>query len=433
MPLSSHERSPEQRAWHNAAIANVDGAALGDLVAEMVAIPSPTGRERTLAEYVVRRLAGAGFAAEYQAIDASCGNATARYRGDGTGANLLLYAPIDTHIDDASVEDARWIGGPDRPDQRSSVERTQRYVLGLGAENPKGYAACVIAAAEAVRRTGVPLRGDLLVGLGAAGMPAGPAGHGHGRGCAHMLEHGFRGAFAVIAKPGWSVAYEEVGLSWFRIDVKGSAGYVGIRHRVPAPNAIVDAAKVITGLETWFPEYAHHNRSGLCFPQGQVGAVDGGWPDRPAFAPAVCHVYVDLRTTPRMTSEDAHRQLDAALDRIRAQHPGLDVASTLLVAVPGGATDANNWIVRSSVAAWEAVTGQTHEFASMTSGATDANILRLHGIPTARIGMPKAREPLPHDGTFSMGVVDIEAMVQLTRVLIGIAIDTCTRPRAETL
>ena len=45
------------------------------------------------------------------------------------------------------------------------------HVVGLGASNPKGHAAAVMAAAEAIAAAGIPLRGDLLVGLGAGGMP----------------------------------------------------------------------------------------------------------------------------------------------------------------------------------------------------------------------------------------------------------------------
>jgi hypothetical protein len=45
--------------------------------------------------------------------------------------------------------------------------------------------------------------------------------------------------------------------------------------------------------------------------------------------------------------------------------------------------------------------------------------------------MPPPRRGLPYEDTFSMGVVEIEGMVQLTRVLVSTAIDTCTRTRAE--
>jgi hypothetical protein len=67
------------------------------------------------------------------------------------------------------------------------------------------------------------------------------------------------------------------------------------------------------------------------------------------------------------------------------------------------------------------------------SGATDANILRGRGVPTARMGMPKLRDPDGGEVDFSMGMnaVDPASMARLTRALVYAAIDVCTRPRAE--
>ena len=69
---------------------------------------------------------------------------------------------------------------------------------------------------------------------------------------------------------------------------------------------------------------------------------------------------------------------------------------------------------------------QTH-----TSGATDANILRGRGIPTARVGMPTGALLERFKDVFSMGVVSETAMVALTKCLVTVIIDTCTRTFAE--
>jgi hypothetical protein len=308
--------------------------------------------------------------------------------------------------------------------------------MGLCAENPKGYAAAVVVAAEAICRANVPLGGELLVGLAAGGMPTneppGSRSHaGHGDGCAYLLEHGLRPDYAVIAKGGWAIAYEEVGLCWFRIAVHGGFNYAGIRHRLPLKNAIVEAVKVIAGLEAWFPEYSKRNTSGLCEPQGQIGAIAGGWPYKPAFSPEYCELYVDLRITPRTTPSDAQQQLEAALVQIRAANPGLEVSCEMIAAVPGATTPPESWIIRSGIAAWESVANARHAYRTNTSGATDANILRGHGVPTARVGPPPARPGLPYEGTFSMGVAEVDGLMKLARILVTIAIDTCTRSRAE--
>jgi acetylornithine deacetylase/succinyl-diaminopimelate desuccinylase-like protein len=378
-----------------------------------------------------------GPEASYQAIEAEQGNAVGQYRGSGGGADLLLYAPIDTVFAGDPAADGPWLGAAARADLRPSAEVVDGIVVGNGAENPKAFAACVVAAAAAVRRAGIPLLGTLLVGLGAGGMPVGwprgtgaPADVGHGRGCAFMLAQGVRGDFAIIAKPGWAVAWEEVGLAWFRVTVRGALGYVGVRHLLPDRNPIVAAARVVPALEAWFPEYTARHSRGLVAPQGTVGAIAGGWPVRFAFLPAECHLYVDLRLAPGDDPLAVQRELEEALARLQAAEPDLDLGVELLTALPSVATAPDNWIVQSCMRAWEAVAGRPHVPRVGTSGATDAVILRGAGIPTARLGLPPPLRPVPFAGEFTMGVVDTASMVQLTRCLVYSIVDTCTRARA---
>ena len=61
----------------------------------------------------------------------------------------------------------------------------------------------------------------------------------------------------------------------------------------------------------------------------------------------------------------------------------------MILSIPGSFTDPKNWIVQSCMRAWEFVEKQKHLPRTGTSGATDANILRAAGIPTARLGMPR--------------------------------------------
>ena len=431
--------STEQQAWVDKAWALVDEARLREIVQGMVAIPSPTGEERELAQHLVRVLDGAGLRAVYQPIDEHQGNAVARLDGGRDGADLLLYAPIDTLTAGRADEDVPWVGPELRIDMRAEVSASGPWVVGLGASNPKGHGACIVAAAEAVARAGVPLRGSLSVGLGAGGMPTnrravGSAKRfnaGQGNGCSFMLEQGVYADFAIIAKPGWTVDWEEVGLCWFRIRVAGRYSYVGSRHRIAFKNPIVDAATVILGLEAWFPEYAQRNTSGLVAPQANIGHIEGGWARTASLSPAECRLDIDVRVSPRTTPTEVKRQVTDALDAIVAANPGLELASEMTLSIPGTSTDPTCFIVQSCGRAWEAIEGRAYEGARNTSGATDANILRQRGIPTARFGMPKLKD---HDGgevDFSMGMnaADPTSMARLTRALIYTIVDTCTRSR----
>jgi acetylornithine deacetylase/succinyl-diaminopimelate desuccinylase-like protein len=413
-----------ERAW-----AHVVPSRLADTLTAMVEIPSPAGEERALTTWLVDRMVASGIEAEYQPLSGTSGNAIGWVRGPGDGPTLLLYAPVDAAW--RGEDDELPVLGGAREDLLPGAKRRGDLVVGLSAENPKAYAACVLAAVEAVRRVGAPLGGALAVGFGAGGMPVGPppgeqAQVGHGLGAARLVE-AVRPDCAVIAKPGNAVAYEEVGLCWFRLRVRGTLGYTGVRHLLDYRNPIVDAARLLQGLEAWFPTYTVANTSGCVAPQGAIGAVRGGWPERAAFTPATCEVWVDLRVSPRTPIEEVERQFAEAAGRL-VREIGAEVEWEQVLAIPGTSTPPGEPIIRSSIRAWELVTGMQHRFRTGTSGATDANILRAAGVPTARIGMPPV-EP-PNDlGGFSMGVAAPTAMAILTRTLCAVAVDICMPAR----
>lgn len=429
----------EREGWIAAATDLVDVELLRELVIGMVDIPSPTGEEAGLAQWLTDHLTGAGLEAHRQDLDANQANAVARLRGSGGGEDLLLYAPIDTLTVGDPAEDVPWIGPTLRPDMQPRAIVNGDYVIGLGASNPKGHAAAVVAAAEVISRAGVPLEGDLLVGLGAGGMPtngrvdAGLSRHntGQGVGASFMLEQGWWADHALIAKPGWAVAWEEVGLCWFEVRVHGTYTYVGSRHRMPYANAVRGAAEVVRALEDWFPQYTERHTGGLVEPQGVVSSIEGGWRRMAAVTPELCRLRVDLRTSPRATPVEVRREFSEVMARIAADRPELEIEWDMVLAIPGTATDQEALIVRTAVDAWEAVAGRSHAPITGTSGATDANILRARGLPTARIGMDRIddRAPLDLDFPSGMNVVDLREAVMLTRAIIRTAIATCAPAR----
>jgi acetylornithine deacetylase/succinyl-diaminopimelate desuccinylase-like protein len=429
--------SAEQERALEAAWAEISEDTLRDLALSITSIPSPTGEEGALARFLTDYMRSHGLEARYQPIDDLQANAVARHSGSGGGPDLLLYAPIDTLTVGREDEDCPWIGPELRPDMRPEGRLVDGRVVGLGASNPKGHAACIVTAAVALAQTGVRIPGSVLVGLGAGGMPTNKRSVGYlprfnagqGSGCSFMLEQGLHADFAVIAKPGWTVDWEEVGLCWFRVEVHGRFSYVGSRHRIPYKNPIVDAARVIEGLEAWFPVYAQENSSGLVAPQGNIGAVEGGWARTASLSPAACNLLVDLRISPRTSPMEARRQFGHAIEEIVARHPDLDLTWQSVLAIPGTSTPPESWIVQSCARAWEAIEGRPHTAARATSGATDANILRHRGIPTARVGMAKLAGPGGEEVDFPMGMnaTDPKQMVRLTKLLVYAVIDTCGR------
>ncbi|MGI5220355.1 M20 family metallopeptidase [Nocardia sp. CA-290969] len=429
----------QRRSWAERACAAVDYGRLRELVTGLVDIASPTGDEGPLARHITGVFSEAGIEAQTMELDDRQANSWARLPGTGAGPDLMLYAPIDTVTSGNAEEDLPWAGDILRPDMTARAVVDGDYVTGLGASNPKGHAACVLAAVEAVYAAGIPLTGDLIAAFGAGGMPTnarpGVGGTrrntGQGAGCSFLLEQGVWADFALIAKPGWTVSWEEVGLSWFEITVHGSHTYVGSRHRLPYRNPVALAGAVAARLEQWFPEYSRAHRDGLVYPQGMVANIHGGWRRTASFTPEQVRMMVDLRLSPRTTPTAAKRELRAAVRTI-AEDLDARIDVEQILAIPGESSDPRMWLCRSAVTAWEAMEGRPHQDVRDASGATDANILRGRGIPTVRVGMPKVADaPFDVDFARGMNTVDLRAAEQFTRYLVRVVLDTATRTLEE--
>ncbi|MGW4489496.1 peptidase dimerization domain-containing protein [Amycolatopsis sp. NPDC004368] len=414
-------------------LAELTEARLREAAMTLTSVASPTGREAGLAKVLTARLTAAGVDAVTQHIDEHQANAVGRLRGRGGGEDLMLYAPIDTLTTGDPGLDLPWIGSELRSDMLPEPREDGPLVSGLGASNPKGHAACILVLGEVLGRLRPELAGDIVFAFGAGGMPTNAieaigyparANTGQGVGCSFLLERGWYTDHAVIAKPGDFVAHDEVGLCWFEITVPGIHTYAGSRHRLAYRNPVVSAAEVVTRLEAWLTDYPSRHRTATAAPQGIIGSIAGGWERMLAVTPASCRIRIDIRIAPGTRPVDLKRELSTYVTRLSGELD-LDLGLEMVLSIPGTCTPPDAPIVRTTVDAWETASGRVHEPIPDNSGATDANILRARGIPTARVGMPKVTsDEFDIDFPRGMNTVDVRAMRRLTEVLARTAITT---------
>ena len=134
---------PEQRRWYEAACARLDAERLTKLLVELTSVHSPTGAERPASEFMVETFRSAGLEAEYQPMGPERGNAIGRRRGSGEGPTLLLYEPIDTHMETAEADELPWAGSAFRADMKPEGFLRDGLVIGLGASNPKAMVSTI--------------------------------------------------------------------------------------------------------------------------------------------------------------------------------------------------------------------------------------------------------------------------------------------------
>ncbi len=417
----------------DALISAIDAQRLVANCAQIVSVPAPTGYERSCTQAIVEILNAAGLDGQLAELDDRSASAWARIAAPDHLENaptVLLYSPIDTVTTGDPADDvpqaAAQIVGHLLPEAVVSDDGTT--VTGLGAQNPKGHAAAILEAAAVLGANRGTLPCHVIVGFGAGGMPTFPLDHddrtdtGHGIGVDRLLdvfaENNITPDACIVAKSGWFVQHEEVGLAWSTITVRGTHTYVGARHRLPYRNAIADAATIILELERRFAKQ-HDRLSDTLEPQAMVSSVFGGWNRMNAFTPEQAELKVDQRTLPGESGAEAHARIKAALADLRQADPGLDASAELSIAIPGSFTEPDHWICELGRQAWEAIEGRTHETPTGLSGSTDANIIRNRGIPTMRIGLPKVhRDGVELGFAEGMNTVDANAMATLTELLI---------------
>lgn len=427
----------EQEAAYEKVCAKIDGERIKSLLFDLTDIHSPTGATREVAEFVASRMHDVGLKPTLDPMNDISSNVLGEKRGSGGGATLLLYAPIDTHLE-GDESDFPWAGPEQFVDLKPEAKIVDDWVYGLGSSNPKAMVAGIMEVATALIEADVPIKGDLNVGFADGGMPVtiparDNAGMSHG--VNHLLNRGMAPDFAVIMKPWNWVYHEEPGMGWFSITVKGTLGYAGVPRGLPEfRSSVVPAATVIQELEVWLVDYAERNASGQIFPHGWIAGVRGGWPERPAFPSAATEIFLDVRINPRTSPAEVKAQFATFIADISSRYPDLNLDWRMYGSTPGGTTDPHNWIIQSAQRGWEYVEGKPYPKPDPLGGQTDGAALRRFGVPTARIGWPWPAKGSPEpiaEGLGGMGATYVPDLLPCIRKISRIAVDTLMRPRSD--
>lgn len=436
-PTTAVPFSAEQMRWYEQACAKIDPRRLQKLLFELTDIHSPTGSARAASEFMAGHLQRIGMSARYLPMSFTSGNVLGEVRGSGGGASVMLYAPIDTHLE-CDESERLLTGGGGEADMLPMAQQVDDWVFGLGASNPKGMIATLTEVATALIEAEVPLLGDLLLGLADGGMPVDISARHHAgmsNGVLHLLNRGAAPDFAIIMKPWNWVYHEEPGMAWFKLRVFGSLGYAGVPRGTPGfRSSVVPAATVVQELEQWIIDYAERNTSGVVKPHGWIAGIRGGDVERPAFPSAVTEIFFDVRVNPRTSPAEVKAQFAAFVRELQAQRPELQLEWEMYGSVPGGSTDPQNWIVQSCKRGWEHFEQRPHGQPEFLGGQTDGAALRRYGVPTARIGWPWPAQgaPLPvAEGLGGMGATYVPDLIPCAKKIMYALIDTLTRPRHE--
>jgi len=443
-----------------AAMAQVNKERVIKLVRDLVDIPSTTGEERECAEFLVSYMKDLGLEVKLQEITERRANAIGILKGTGEGPALMFNGHLDTAGTGIDEEDYPALG-PIAPGFKPKSYIKNGFIFGLGANNMKGGVAAAVTSLDALLLAGVKLKGDVIV-AGVAGESEkspvegairsyrGGRYQGGGYGTRYLVTHGFVPDCAVVCEPaGCHVINAQTGYFFIKVTVKGKSAYQGTKGpRFRGISAIEKACSIMGRLREWDSWYAQRHRydsgMGIIEPHLTIGAIEGGWPFKPSYTPAICNLYLDLRVTPAMNPREALDELEEELKKFAAEDPQLKYDLEVYASnVPATVTPPDNYLVQSCLRARELVVGQKQgNFPlGMASAYNDSNIFRQHGIPAIKCGPSGGKGPADAQSSEVIHVMSssldegerlsIDDLVTAARMYVAIAIDICSKDRRE--
>jgi acetylornithine deacetylase/succinyl-diaminopimelate desuccinylase-like protein len=417
---------------------HIEREELGSLTKDLVDIPSPTGSERAIGEFILNWFERHGIKSVRQEITPERINAVGIVQGKSNGVSLTINGHMDTSY--TGTEEDRMFCRSLEPDSDLKGAVRDGKVFGLGASNMKSGLAAFMVAGKAIQKSGVGLKGDLILAAVAGEISRTPIGpyqsesyRGEGTGTIHLLTHGMQSDYAIVAdRSGHSVVWAQNGVAQFKITTFGdpqAAWGVTREERPPeSASAILKMMKVLQAIDHWAAEFerAHVYQSahGTIVPKVNIGAIQGGAPFRPNYYPGVCSVYLDVRTPPELRPMQVQHELKDILANTGIEHEVEMYASRMGYESKKNAEP----IIKVVEESYQALFGKptpkpTGLHASIW---TDTNIYNELGIPACKFGLGGGRWKQRSEQ------IDIEDIFKAAQVYALAALEICNwdKPRS---
>ncbi len=337
---------------------------------ELVRIPSvyrpdhPDGNEMRVAQHIAAYLRDEGFEVHAQEATPGRPNVWAIHSGDRPGRTLLFEGHTDVVTEGAS---AAWQHPP------FAAELVGRRLYGRGACDTKGNTAAAIMAARAIKRSGVPFPGRIILccPVDEEGMMIG---------IKHFIRQGHAVGVdaAVICEPEENqLCLAQKGALRIGVHIQGKMAHGAMPRS--GVNPVTRAARFVVAAEALeCEEIAHHGQDPvLGYPSITPTILLGPEYGEPQInvIPASAYIALDIRTIPGQSHPEIIRRLDGAIAALRAEDPLFHATLEVIEERPWTETDWNSPIVRAMEAAYTQVTGEAPRYNGVP-GTTDGTFLQ---------------------------------------------------------
>ncbi len=360
---------------------------LVSMACDVINIPSPTGEELQMAQYMRAALQQLGLNVTWQEIEEGRANVVARWSGSGSGKNLMFNGHMDTS--NSGREDfLTGIGYKPHAMIKDDV------IYGLGIYNMKGALVCYTHAVKALQRAGVRLKGDVIIAAVAGeiektqwGEYQGKEYRGYGLGTHYLVNPG------IYVHTAFCEGREEMN---------------SIRRMYELMDTILEWSAA------WEKKAAYGGKKAVV----NLGGIRGGHPWRASRTPERTDLFLDIRVPPTIPMSEARRDIHQVFLDLEKKHPDWGLEFETYVSVPGARIAEDHPMIRAIDANHERVMGALPE-REIVTWCSDASVLSRYGIETVNYGPSSG----PRDAEGEK--VRIKTLVDVTKIYALTAAELC--------
>ena len=297
-------------------LAEVNEDEIVAMCCDVINIPSPTGEELQMAQYMQRALQQLGLNVTWQEVEEGRANVIGRWTEAAGGKNLMFNGHMDTS-NTGREEFLTGIGYKPHAVVKNGL------IYGLGIYNMKGALVCYTHAVKALQRAGVKLEGDVIIAAVAGeiektqwGEFNGKEYRGYGVGTHYLVNHGVLPDMCILGEPtDMHVVLEHFGSLWVRISCTGIYVHTAFCEGREEMNSIRRMHElmdeVLKWIGVWEKKAAYGGKKAIV----NLGGIRGGHPWRASRTPERTDLFLDVRVPPTIPMNEARRDIQQVVLR----------------------------------------------------------------------------------------------------------------------
>jgi acetylornithine deacetylase len=386
---------------------------------DVINIPSPTGGELQMAQYMQSAFRELGLDVTWQEVEEGRANVVGHWTGSGGGKNLMFNG----HMDTSNTGDEEFLTGIG---YKPHAVVKNGMIYGLGIYNMKGALVCYTHAVKALLRAGLKLKGDVIVAAVAGeiektqwGEFRGKEYRGYGFGTHYLVNHGILPDMCILGEPtDMNLVLEHFGSLWVRVSCSGIYVHTAFCEGREEMNSIRRMYEVMGAIMEWITAWEKKAAYGGKKAIVNLGGIRGGHAWRASRTPEKADLFLDVRVPPNIAMSEARREVQQVFFDLEKKHPDWGLEFETYVSVPGASMSSDHPMVQAIEKHHQQVMGAPPK-RDVVVWCSDASVLTRYGIETVNYGPSSG--PRDKEGE----KVSIKTLVDITKIYALTAAQLC--------